>query len=411
MRSTSILRLLLGNDRVVVEGCTVVSGGLALAVRPTWERPRCSGCGRKEDRVHDVHVARSWRHLDFGGVRVSLVYNLRRIRCRKCGVTVEKVPWTDSTVARFTQDFDDQVAFLAQEMSKTAVENLMGIAWRTVGTIIERVVKRRRPGDALANLSAIGIDELSYRKQHHYITLVTNHDTGTVVWGKAGKDAATLKAFFVELGEEKCRSIKVVTIDMSGAFIKAVREMLPHAQIVFDRFHVQQLASNALDEVRRDEWQALRGTPEAEGVKNLRWPLLKSKWNLNQGDRERLSDLPEQNARLYRGYMLKEALANILGGTRADVVDRKLREWVAWAQRSRLEPFRRVAKTIATHLPDIVAYVSWKLTNGLSEGLNNKARLLTRRAYGFHSAEAVIAMVMLCCTGLQIEPVRKEVST
>jgi transposase len=277
-----------------------------------------------------------------------------------------------------------------------------------VGTIIERVVKRLRPGDALADLTAIGVDELSYRKYHRYITLVTDHTTGTVVWGKAGKDAETLKAFFVELGSERCRDIQVVTMDMSGAFIKAVREALPHAQIVFDRFHVQKLASEALDETRREEWQKLRGTLAGDALKNLRWPLLKSSWNLDQDENARLAKLQTQNTRLYRGYLLKEGLAHILDGRQINVVTQKLQEWISWARRSRLDAFRRVADTIKTHLLDIVAYVRWKLTNGVVEGLNNKARLLTRRAYGFHSAEAVIAMVMLCCTGLQIDPIRKN---
>lgn len=408
MRAARLLRLLLGMDNVVVESCSVDEGGLLLFVRPTWRTPRCSRCGRKEDGIHDVHAARRWRHLDFGGVRVELTYDVRRIRCRKCGVVVERVPWASTPVARFTQDFDDQVAYLAREMSKTAVEKLMGIAWRTVGTIIERVVTRLRPGDALANLTAIGVDELSYRKHHHYITLVTDHVTGKVVWGKAGKDAETLKAFFVELGPERCREIQVVTMDMSGAFIKAVREALPHAQIVFDRFHVQRLVSEALDETRRAEWQRLRGTAEGDALKNLRWPLLKSSWNLDQEETARVAELQNQNARLYRGYMLKEGLAHILDGRQVNVVTEKLKEWIAWAERSQLEAFRRVARTIKKHLLDIVAYVRWKLTNGVVEGLNAKARLLTRRAYGFHSAEAVIAMVMLCCTGLQIDPIRKK---
>lgn len=408
MRAARILRLLLGIDNVVVDGFGVEGGALTLWVRPTWRTPRCSACGRKEDRVHDVHESRHWRHLDFGGVRVSLLYDLRRIKCRKCGVVVEKVPWSSCPVARFTEDFDEQVAYLAKEMSKTAVEHLMGIAWRTVGTIIERVVKRKRPGDALANLKAIGVDELSYRKYHHYITLVTDHEKGTVVWGKEGKDAETLKDFFRELGEERCQQIEVVTMDMSGAFIKAVREMLPHAQIVFDRFHVQQLASDALDETRRDESRELRGTPEGDALKHLRWALLKSNWNLQQEESARLAELPRQNARLYRGYMLKEGLAHILDGRQVNVVERKLREWIGWAQRSQLQAFRRVAATIKKHLQDILAYVTWNLTNGVVEGLNNKARLLTRRAYGFHSAEAVIAMIMLCCTGLQLDPVHKK---
>ena len=408
MRGTTVLRQLLGIDNAVVDGFGVEDGALVIHVHPTWQTPRCSGCVRKVDRLHDVHTARHWRHLNFGGVRVELVYDLRRINCRKCGVLVEKVPWAETPVARFTREFEDQVAYHAKEMSKTAVEKLMGIAWRTVGSIIARVVERMRPQDPLAGLTAIGVDELSYRKHHRYITLVTDHLKGVIVWGKEGKDAETLKAFFTELGEERCRQIEVVTMDMSGAFIKAVREALPHAQIVFDRFHVQQLASKALDETRREEWRRLHGTAEGELLKHLRWPLLKSSWNLRQDESNRIAELPKQNARLYRAYLLKEGLADILDGRQVNVVEKRLREWIGWAQRSQLEAFRRTAATIKEHLPNIVAYVRWKLTNGVVEGLNNKVRLLTRRAYGFHSAEAVIAMVKLCCTGLELNPITKR---
>lgn len=204
-----------------------------------------------------------------------------------------------------------------------------------------------------------------------------------------------------------------VTMDMSQAYINAVREAAPHAQIVFDRFHVQQLVSNAVDQCRREEWQRLRaeGDPKsAEALKHTRWALLKKVWNLTPKEEARLATLQETNTALYRAYLLKESFADIMDRRQPNVVKEKLRSWLGWASRSRLAPFVKAARTIRKHLDDIVAYIRFRLTNGVTEGLGNKARLITRRAYGFHSATAVLAMIMLCCTGLDLHPVIKRLS-
>lgn len=409
MRATTLLTSLLGIQNTVVGGFDVEDGMLVLHVHPSWQNPRCSWCGRKCDGQYDAREDRKWRHLDFGGVRVQLRYDLRRVDCRKCGVVVERVPWSVDADSRFTTDFEEQVAYHAQHTDQTAVEHLMGIAWRTVSRIVERVVARLRPEDPLADLTSIGVDELSYRKQHHYVSLVTNHDTGRIVWGHEGKNAESLIAFFDELGEERCKAIKVVTMDMSQAFISAVRLKCPNAQIVFDRFHVQKLVGDALDEIRRLEWRRLRGTDEGKYVKKLRWVLLKNPSNHTAKDKSRLQTLEQDNAHLYAAYLLKEELADLLGGRQIHVMEERLRNWLEMVDASSgLPAMVKAAKTIRSHFDDIVAYARHRLSNGLIEGLNNKARLLTRRAFGFHSADAVIAMIMLCCTGLDLEPIRKS---
>lgn len=407
MRATTLLTRLLGIQNTLVGGFWEEGGALILGVHPSWQNPQCSRCRRKCHGQYDVGEDWNWRHLSFGGVRVYLRYDLRRVDCRKCGVVVERIPWAADVDSRFTSDFEEQVAYHAQHTDKSAVQRLMGIAWRTVGSIVDRVVERLRPGDPLANLERIGVDEVSYRKQHHYISLVTNHDTAKIVWGHEGKSAASLIAFFDELGEERCKAIKVVTMDMSQAFISAVRLKCPNAQIVFDRFHVQKLVSEAVDEVRRDEWRRLSGTPKGDKIKKLRWVLLKSPSNLTSKEKNRLKTLERDNASLYRAYLLKEDLADILGGRQINVMEERLGEWLGMAEASELPALIKAAATIRTHLKDIIAYARFHLSNGVVEGLNNKARLLTRRAFGFHSAEAVIAMIMLCCTGLDLEPVRK----
>lgn len=410
MRATSLLRNLVGITDTRVAGYEAGADGEFLVfVRPTWRLPRCSGCGavRRAGAI-TISERRRWRHLDLAGVKLFLCYDLRRVRCPACGSVVERVPWASDPTARFTDDFDDEVAWLAQRgLDKSAIEERLEIAWRSVGRAIDRVMRRRGKADRLADLRHVGVDEVSYRKGHHYLTLVADQIAGTVVWGREGKDAATLAAFFDELGEERRQQIESVSIDMSPAFEKAVRDAVPDADVVFDRFHVQALASKAVDDTRRELWQELRGTDEARVIKGTRWALLKDPLDLTDAERAKLADLQRNNRRLYRAYLLKEELGDILDRRQPNVVEALLRQWIAWGLRSRLPPFVKTAKTIRDHLDGILAYIRSRLSNGLLEGQNNKVRLITRRAYGFHSAEAVLAMVMLCCTGLVLLPVRK----
>ena len=404
MRVTTLLKKVLAIKHVVVKDVEDEPGGLVLDVKPSWRKPRCSGCGTIRPG-YDTLKPRFWRHLDLGVITLHLRYAPRRVSCPSCGVVVEKVPWCEHPGGRFTTPFEQAVAFLTQRCDKTSVTKMFGISWATVGAIVERFVDRMRPGDPLDGLVNIGVDELSYRKGHRYLTLVTDQKTHRIIWAKEGKNADTLKAFFDELGEERCHEIKVVTMDMSKAYISAVQEMLPNAQIVFDRYHVQALVNGAVDETRREEWRRLKDVSqeEAKKVKGTRWLLLKNPWNLTPKQSERLSSLQRDNIRLYRAYLLKESFAEALDGRQPNVVRDKLKGWLSWASRSKLPAFVKVARTIRSSLDDIVAYIRHRMTNGVVEGLNNKARLLTRRAYGFHSASATIAMIMLCCTGLDIQ--------
>jgi len=405
MRSNSILRTVLGLKCTRVSGVKFGPFGIEIEVAPTTRTPFCSGCTHRARRVHDRDV-RQWRHLDFGGMEVALVYRQRRVDCRTCGVRVELVPWAEPHSA-FTRDFEDQVAYLAQVSDRTTVSSMMRIAWMTVGKVVERVVARLRPGDRLDGLEHIGVDELSYRKHHEYITVVVNHATTRVVWSAPGKNADTLRSFFAALGPERCAKLKIVTIDMSKAYIQAVRECAPNARIVFDRFHVQRLAHDALDEVRRDQVRSLKDSEAGEALKKTRWALQKNDWNLTGIESEKLAQVQRTNRPLYRAYLLKGTLAEILGRRQVHVAREKLDEWCSWAARSRLAPFKRLAKTIRRHTEGILGHIATGLSNGLIEGLNGKIRTITRRAYGFHSAANLIAFIFLCCTGIALRPIFK----
>lgn len=403
VRATTLLNKLLRFKSTRVVGVSFTEDGLLCDVEPTTSIPRCGGCGCKVAKVYDRRAPRLWRHLDLGGMKTELRYGLRRVDCRRCGVTSEWVPWA-APGSWFTDAFEQTTAFLAQAAAKTVVSAMMRVAWSTVGAIIGRVVERLGDEDPLDGLTHIGVDELSYRRHHEYVTVVVDHVRGRIVWAAPGKNADTLRAFFAALGKERCARIETVTIDMSQAYIKAVREAVPDAQLVFDRFHVQRLAHDALDEVRRAEVRQLVDVEERRTLKHTRFALQKNPWNLNAVESDKLLDVQRTNRRLYRAYLLKETLAAILDRKQPHVARSKLRDWIHWARRSQLAPFKRVAGTIRDHLDGIVAYVATGLSNGPTEGLNGKARTITRRSFGFHSATSLIAMLFLCCAGLVLKP-------
>ena len=404
MRASSLLRIILSLQGLFVRGFSFDDLGIVADVSLRKRVPRCGDCGAKARRVHDRRT-RTWRHLDVAGMQVRLRYAIRRVRCHRCrGVKTESVPWA-SPGAGFTTPFEERVAYLAQQCSKTAVSRLMRVAWRTVGEIIRRVVDRHfdEVEDRLDGLRHIGIDELSYRRHHEYVTVVVDHVSGRVVWSMPGKNADTLHRFFDELGPERAAAIESVTIDMSQAYISAVEDRVPKARLVFDRFHVQRLIQNALDETRRDEVRAAKAR-DKKALKGTRWALQKNPWNLNDREVQTLDEIERENWQLYRAYLLKESFAAILDGRQINVARRKLEQWIADAQASDLPHFVRAAGTIARRIDGILEYVRTRFSNGRTEGLNGKVRTITRRSFGFHSAHALIAMIFLCCGGVDVTP-------
>lgn len=408
MRATRLLRLLsrLHPQHTVVEGFELSEDArkLWLDVRPTTRVPRCGGCMRPCSQLYD-HRPRHWRHTDLGETQVFLRFDLARVDCPRCGPTTQLVPWA-AHAAWHTYDFEDLVAYKAQSTDRTRVQKEMRVSWRTVGQIIQRVVERKMgdPDRQLDGLVRIGVDELSYRKGHSYVTIVVDHDRGAIVWASEGRDAAALDGFFKALGPERAAKLKLATTDLSKAYIKSLRENAPNAEIVFDRFHVQRLAHDALDEVRREIQRELRGTDEGKALKGSRFALHKRDENRTPTDETKLSSVMRTNMPLFRAHLLTQTLATILDLRDPVAAQQSIDEWLAWAARARLKPFVRVARTIREHLDGILGYVRTGLSNGRSEGMNGKVRVLTRRAFGFHSASSLIAMLHLCCAGLHLTP-------
>jgi transposase len=404
MRLATVFRRLLGLQAVRVTGIDMRPDALVVFVDVELRRRAvvCSRCHRRCRAGTYDSKTRLWRHLDLGAWEVYLRGRQRRFRCRSCdAVVTEAMPWAESGSA-FTRQFEDVVAFFAQQTNQTVVSRVMRVAWPTVGNIVRRTVARHGSPLTKSRLVRIGIDEISYRRHHKYLTLVANHDTGRIAWGGEGKSGQTLDRFLDEIGPDGCDALQLVSLDMNPGYISKLRERLPHATLVFDPFHVVKLANQAVDEVRRVQVRTLKGqNPARLAVKKTRWLLLKAPESLNRHETEKLATLGRLNRPLYRAYLLKEALRDLYH-QRPAVARRRLDAWLAWAVRSRLPAFVKLAKTLRLHREGVLAAIEHGLSNGRLEGLNNKVRLLSHRAFGFHSAEALLALVYLCCTGINL---------
>ncbi len=404
MRGTRVWAGLLGLERVVVED---VYGGdegeVVVAVRPRWsERDRCGVCRRRSPGFDLGAGRRRWRALDLGTTFAFVEADAPRVRCREHGVVVCAVPWARHR-SRFTRSFEDQICWLAVHTSKAAVAELMRVTWRTVGHICERVMAEAGGRvDLLAGLERIGIDEISHRRGHRYLTVVVCHDTGRLVWAYPGRDRKTVERFLDALGAERCARIRLVSADMAAWIAGPVAERCPNALLCVDPFHVVQLAGDALDKIRREVWNEARRAGQAEHARELkgaRFALWKNPDKLTGRQQAKLATIQQTNKPLYRGYLLKEQLRQIYRLPPAQAIA-LLDRWLAWARRCRLDPFVRLARTITDQRAGIIAAIEHGLSNARIEQANTRIRLITRRAFGFHSPDALIALAMLTLGGL-----------
>jgi transposase len=320
-----------------------------------------------------------------------------RVNCPEHGPTVVQVPWARHG-AWHTRPFDDQVAWLAVHTSKTAVGELMRVAWRTVGAIVTRVVTEARAAhDPFDGLRRIGIDEISYKKGHRYLMVVVDHDSGRLVWAAPGHDKRTLGGFFDLLGEDRCSQVRVVSADAQDWIEQMVRSRCQNAVLCTDPFHVVSWATDALDDVRRQVWNEARRAGAASYAQNLkrsRYALWKNPENLTRRQQVKLAWIATLNGPLYRAYLLKEQLREVFavkGASGLVLLDR----WLAWACRCRIPAFVELSRRIRKHRPGIEAALTEGLSNALVESTNTKLRLLTRMAFGFKSPEALVALALL----------------
>lgn len=404
MRSKRVWKRLLGLHRAVVEDvCVEDDGTVVVSVRPkARELDRCPYCRRRCPGYDWGEGRRRWRALDLGTTFCFLEAWAPRVSCREHGVVVAAVPWArhDSS---FTREFEDTVAWLAVHTNKTAVAELMRIAWRTVGWICERVMAEQTARrDLFAGLERIGVDEISIRKGHRYLTVVVDHDTGRLVWAGSGRDRKTVEKFLDLLGAERCKQLRLVSCDMAEWITRPVAERCPNAAVCYDPFHLVKLATDALDDIRREVWNEARRAGQrqlARELKSARFALWKNPGNLTERQQLKLARVQALNQRLYRAYLLAQQLRQIYR-TGFDEAVALLDAWLRWARRCRLEPFVKLARTITEQREGIEAAIRHGLSNARVEQVNTQLRLIIRRAFGFHSYQAPIALAMLALGGL-----------
>lgn len=331
---------------------------------------------------------------------LQLVYAPYRVWCRTCGLRVEQIPWA-AQWQRVTHALARAVARLARELNWGAVAAHFRLNWKTVASVVEGAVLWGLAHQRWQPLHVIGIDEVSRRKGQQYLTLVYDLQRGRVVWAGRDRSVATLARFFQWLGARRARGIQTVCSDMSAAYGEAIRTHLPQATHVLDRFHVSQLLSRAIDEVRRQTWRTLTGRARME-FKHTRFLWLRNPENLRRTEHTRLSALLRLNSPIVRAYLLKEDLRRFWNYRATAWAEAHLTQWLWRAAHSRLDPLKKVARTVRTHRAGILAWTRLRISNGALEGINNKVKVISHRAYGYSTSWAYIANIYHCCAGLPL---------
>jgi transposase len=411
VRGARVWAGLFGVENTVVESVAAERGGglMVARVRPVWRlASRCGVCLRRCPGYDRGQGRRRWRALDLGTVEAVVEADAPRVRCPVHEVVVAHVPWARHG-AGHTRDFDDTAAWLVVHCSKSAVAELLRVGWRTVGAIVARVgADAAARMDVLSGLRRVGIDEISYKRGHRYLTVVVDHDSGRLVWAAPGRDRATVGAFFDLLGKERAAALTHVSADGAEWIGAVVAGRAPGAVRCLDPFHVVAWAGEALDEERRRAWNDARAgqvrknrkgaTGPARGYARARWALWKNPDRLTVKQAEKLAWIAKTDPRLYRAYLLKEGLRFVFA-VKGEAGKEALGRWISWARRCRIPAFVALVKRIVKYRVEIEATLDHGLSNGLIESTNTKIRLLTRVAYGFARPESLVALAMLALGG------------
>lgn len=337
-----------------------------------------------------------------------------RVRCPQHGVVTAAVPWARHE-ARHTYAFEQVAAWCATQMSITAATALLRCSWRTIGVMVARVAADLQAAlaaagdDGLGGLRRIGIDEISYRRGHTYLTVVVDHDARRLVWAAPGRDRASVDAFFTALGPERAAALTHVTSDSAAWIARPVAKHAPGAVHCADPFHVVRWAGDAVNQVRRQVWNQVRrtkaqgggankpATGEGRTINKATWALRKDPGSWTENQSAAMAWIEANHPRLHRAWRLKESLRAVFAAARTSPTQalELLERWIRWARRARIPEFLDVARKIVRHRVAIEASLTHGLSNGLVESVNTKIRLITRRAYGFRNVHALIALTKL----------------
>jgi transposase len=367
-------------------------GGPALivAVRPrTNGRPHCSGCGRR-GRTYDRLGERRFEFVPLWGIVVFLVYSLRRVDCKRCGVTVEMVPWCDGK-NQLTTTYRWFLASWAKRLSGSETAAIFRTSWDSVCRAVESAVAWGLAHRDLGALTSLGIDEIAWSRGHRYLTLVYDigGTTRRLLAVAQDRTESSLRSCLEGLGETACQQVDFVCSDMWQPYLKVIAAKLGQAIHVLDRFHVMQQFGKAIDEVRAEESKRLVREGYEPVLKRSRWCFLKRPAHLTEKQTVKLSELLKYNLRTVRAYLLREEFQRLWEYRSAWWAGKFLDEWTSRVMRSRLEPMQKVARTIRSHQPLILNWFRARgaVWAGAVEGLNTKAKLVTRKSYGFRTFE------------------------
>jgi transposase len=364
---------------------------LELAAKP-GEPKRCGRCGEQVTEIHEV-VERRVRDLPIAEWETWIVFPRARVRCPRCGPTVEAVPWVDR-YQRMTKRLAEKIALLAQVLPIKHVAAWFGVSWDTVKQIDQRALTTRLgPVEAhWDDLRVLAIDEFAIQRGHRYATVVIDPTRKRVVWLCRGRDQAALRGFFVALGPARCARLEAVAVDMWAPYAAEVRAHCPQAQLVYDLFHVvAKYGHEVIDRVRVDQTNRLAqaagpGPIRAQRrvIKGTRWLLLRNREHVTTpADRIRLREVLRANRPLFLVYVLKDDLKQLWRFRYRGAARRWWQQWRHRALASRLPALRKFVRMLERHLDGILSHCRYPLHTGMLEGINNKIKVLKRMAYGF----------------------------
>lgn len=358
-------------------------------------RPTCSSCGYARPG-YDRLARRRFEFVPLWGIRVFLVYAPRRVACPDCGVRIEHLPWA-SGKCRLTQAYAWFLARWAKRLSWKEVAEVFRTSWDSVFRSVEMAVEWGRAHQDLSGVQAIGIDELAWKTGHKYLTLVYQIDRNEkrLLWVGDQRRVKTLLRFFRWFGKARSQALRYVCSDMWKPYLKVIARKAGSAVHVLDRFHIMARFGKALDEVRAGEARALKAKGYEPVLSKTRWLLLKRPENLTDKQEIRLAELLQYNLKSVRAYLLKEEFQLFWGYVSPYWAGWFLDRWCTKTMRSKIEPMKKVARMLRTHRSLLLNWFQAKgqLSSGVVEGFNAKAKLTSRKSFGFrtfHGAEIAL---------------------
>lgn len=368
------------------------SQSIEIDVRPRHgSKARCSGC-RQLSAGYDQLAVRCFEFIPIWGFAVVLRYCMRRVDCRNCGVKVEEVPWAmgKHTLCRAYMLF---LAHWARKLSWKETAQAFHTTWEKVFHAVEYVVQWGLQHRSLDAIRAIGVDEIQYGRGHQYLTLVYQIEAGCqrLLWVGKERTTESFQQFFTLIGKELSEKIEFVCSDMWKPYLELIKKHCTNALNILDRFHIVAKMNLALDDVRAAEARRMAQAGHEPLLKKSRWCLLKRPANLTDRQRLKLRELLRFNLQSVRAYLLKEQFQQLWDYHSPFWAGRFLHQWCSQTLRSRIEPMKKMARTVRTHRELLLNYFHARkqFSSGVIEGLNNKAKVTMRKAYGFRTFRAI----------------------